>query len=391
MIGIVSCYFKMNYGSMLQSFATQAILDNWGIENETINIDGIKHEIARKRKKYYMKNLFNIPMYRAKKGFVRHIIQRKMDPRGFGADINTRNKAFKDFEKKYYQLSKPCNSMEHLTETCKSYSNILLGSDQLWLPVNIVGDYYTLNFVPSDVNKITYATSFGVSTIPRYLHKKTIDFLNRIDYLSVREQSGQKIINELIGNEVPVVCDPTLLLSKEQWLGFSNPEKNIINKPYIFCYFLGNNRHHRDFVTRLKKKTGFSIVTLKHTGEYIPSDNSFGDYAPYDVGPFDFVNLINNAEYICTDSFHGTTFSVLLQKNFYSFRRFSNNTKESTNSRVEDFLYKLGQEKRILSGTEAVDELDDTTEYSMVQDQVDNWKNLSMDYLKNALGMEMNQ
>lgn len=79
---------------------------------------------------------------------------------------------------------------------------------------------------------------------------------------------------------------------------------------------MGNNPNQRDIVKELKDMTGMKIVALQHLDEYIPSDEGFADEAPYDVGPAEFLNYIRNAEYICTDSFHCSVFSILYKKKF---------------------------------------------------------------------------
>ena len=112
------------------------------------------------------------------------------------------------------------------------------------------------------------------------------------------------------------------------------------NEPYIFCYFLGNNPPHRKFVKRLSEKTGYKIVALIHLDEYVKSDENFADISPFDVDPSDFLNLIKNASFVCTDSFHCSVFSMLYKRIFFTFRRYSRQTKSSTNTRL-DTLFSL--------------------------------------------------
>ena len=119
--------------------------------------------------------------------------------------------------------------------------------------------------------------------------------------------------------------------------------------------------------------------------EYIPYDNDFGDYAPYDIDPLEFIRLITNAKTICTDSFHGTAFSALMKKEFYSFRRFRTKTKESTNNRIEDFLEKLELKERLITGMENPEEISGKIDYSDVTKQLDKWRCESLSYLKNAV------
>ena len=163
-VGIVSCYFKNNYGSMLQAYATKKILDNNNIPNETINIDG-NIDFKKGKRKYYLSQIFNFNFIKSKFGMIKMKLDTKLKKK-LGKNVAIRNKKYREFRKEF-NLSRSSNTYNDLTKlTNERYSDILLGSDQLWLPVNIVADYYTLNWVPDSINKISFSTSFGVSKIP---------------------------------------------------------------------------------------------------------------------------------------------------------------------------------------------------------------------------------
>lgn len=218
-------------------------------------------------------------------------------------------------------MSPAYESKKELSENCSRYEAILVGSDQLWLPGNIAADYYTLNFVPNYINTIAYATSFGQSSLPNDSTKLAKVFLSKIKHISVREEAGAKLINNITGRKVPVVCDPTLLFSDKDWM-IIQEDVPIIENDYILVYFLGRNSLHREFVTRLKKETGLKVVCLPHIDEYVKSDESCSDVRLYDVDPGQFLNLIRNAKYVCTDSFHCSVFSIQYEREFFTFRRF---------------------------------------------------------------------
>lgn len=353
-VGIVSCYFKHNYGSMLQAYATQKVLDNMEIPNETINIDE-NIDFANGKKKYYMSQITNIPFIKSKLGMVKLKLDKKIN-KNLGNNIQIRDNKYKEFEKNF-KLTKPYKTYKELSAQCANYSDVIVGSDQLWLPVNVVADYYTLNWVPDNVNKVSYATSFGVSTVPDKYKNDYKKFLNRINCLSTREEAGIKLVEQLSDNKATLVCDPTLLLNKKEWMDIQK-EEPIIKEKYILCYFLGKNIEHRKFAERLKEKTGCKIVSLNHADEYVKYSDKFCDYAPYDIGPAEWINLIRNAEYVCTDSFHGTVFSLINNTKFFTFERYSNkNSKVSTNSRIYSLLGIVDLKERILSGTEDVDDV----------------------------------
>ena len=351
-VGIVSCYFKNNYGSMLQAYATKKILDNNNIPNETINIDN-NIDFKKGKRKYYASQLFDFKFIKSKFGMIKLKLDKKI-VKDLGKNISIRDSKYKEFRKEF-NLSISCPDYKSLSEMATTkYSDVIVGSDQLWLPVNVVSDYYTLNWVSDNINKISYATSFGISKIPDKYTDEYKKFLSRINYLSVREESGKKICDEY-GISSKVVCDPTILLTKEEWEQEAVQERIIPDK-YILCYFLGSNIEHRKFAEKLKEKTGYKIVSLNHADEYVKYSDIFADITPYDIGPREWINLIKNAEYICTDSFHGTVFSLLFNKTFFDFRRYSESNKMSTNSRIDSLLDLAGVDKnRILTGNEDVD------------------------------------
>ena len=386
-VGIVSCYFQKNYGSMLQAYATQKILDEMGIENETICIDGLKKEINKAKIKHYFRQITDIDVVRGKTGFIKNYIYRRLKI-AFGKQVAMRNRMFDAFMEDKFRLSKAYSSREELTKDSHNFSAFLVGSDQLWLPSNIEADYYTLTFVPDDIRKIAYATSFGTSSLPDRQIEKARSFLKRIEYLSVREQSGQIIIKQLTGRNVPIVCDPTLLFSAQEWMDIQKEER-IVKDKYIFCYFLGDNPEQRDFVKRVKVLTGLKIVALLHLDMYIKSDCRFADITPYDIGPGEFINLIRNAEYVFTDSFHGSVFSILNRKTFFTFRRFKANSSLSTNSRLDSLFNFLDLRDRLLSTKENIEEcLNRTIDYSSVHKNLEVFRNKSKQYLKDALNIQ---
>ena len=382
-VGIVSCYFKHNYGSMLQAYATQKILDDMNIENETINIDK-NIDFSNGKKKYYMGQVLNFQFIKSKLGMIKLKLDKKIN-KNLGKNISIRDKKYEEF-RKTFRLTEPYKTYAELNEKAeKDYSSVIVGSDQLWLPVNVVADYYTLNWVPEDINKISFSTSFGVSIIPEKYKEAYKKFLNRINYLSTREVAGQKIIKDLTDRDATLVCDPTLLFNKNEWMSIQK-EEPIIKGKYIFCYFLGKNIEHRKFAERLKEKTGYKIVSLNHADEYVKYSDVFADETPYDVGPAEFLNMIRNAEYVCTDSFHGTVFSLINNVKFFTFRRYSNKSKVSTNSRIDSLLGIVNLKERLINGDEDVEkEIEKKIDFENVNIKLEEFRSKSKEFLKNAL------
>lgn len=388
-IGIVSCYFQHNYGSMLQAYATQMALDKLGFENETINISGFNKEIKNAKIKYFIKASVSSDILISKFGMAKNALIKKLIKNNYTELSKLRNKKFDEFSKSKFRLSQIYNSKAELSSKCaENYSAIIVGSDQLWLPANIMADYYTLNFVPDNVNTIAYSTSFGQSALPKDVSKNAEIFLKKIKHLSIREEIGQKLIENLVGRKVPVVCDPTLLFTGEEWLSIQE-ETPIIKEHYIFCYFLGNNPPHREFAKRLKETTGYKIVSLVHLDEFVKCDTDYADQTPYDINPSDFLSLIRNASYVCTDSFHCSVFSILYQRTFFAFRRYSRNTIQSTNSRLDTLFNLCGITGRILTGDEDINQcLKLSINYNDIHNRLKNLREYSYEYLINALNDE---
>lgn len=383
-IALVTCYFQPNYGSQLQAYATQMAFDQLGLENETILIDGLVPEINKAKYKYFLSRIFDKNTIKDKWATVRKVVAKKRN-KDYAKNLCVRNLMFTKFAKDMFKTSRTYGSKAELAASAESYSAFVVGSDQLWLPSNIAADYYTLNFVPETIPKIALATSFGVSSLPKKQTILAAKFLNRIDYVSIREQSGQKLIKDIAGRDVPVVCDPTLMFTAEDWAKIT-PQNRFVEEKYIFVYFLGNNPEQRQFVEKVREVSGYKIIQLAHCDEFVKSDVGFADETPYNVGPREFIQLVRDAEYVFTDSFHCSVFSMLHQKKFFTFRRYSSDGNVSTNGRLYSLLSLVSLENRLLNGSESVDDvMKSIIDYSSVQEKLSNMRMFTWNWLKQCL------
>lgn len=386
-IGIAAVTYKDNFGSALQTYATQYILENLGYDAKIFEIKGVYRNVMLKKILYYAgrildpveaKYLFANLISRSRK-------QASVATDQFAQDMKTRHQMYQDFNKRWNKMLPIVKGWNGLKQQAAEMDAVVVGSDQLWRPSNIVGCYYTLEFVPDNVKKIAFSTSFGVPELPTSLHKHAKKFLSRIEHISVREDSGADIVKRESGKNAQVVCDPTMMLTAEEWLHIQE-EKPFAEGNYILCYFMGDVPEHREFVKKLKERTGCRIIGLLHGATYIASDEEFVDEKPYNVGPSEFINLIRNAQYICTDSFHGSVFCILNQKKFFSFRRWPDNSKFSANDRLYTLLKFTGLERRMLDGTENIERcIADQIDYEQVLAKVAIRRKESMNYLMDAL------
>lgn len=367
-------YDYHDYGGMLQAFATQRFLEKQGIESDAINFDNVKGDISRRKWKYFLSNIMDISIVKEKSRLIEKKIRQKTNAR-LKAQMAERDNAFDKFCTSHFKVSRHFDSWDDMAKASqKEYDAVIVGSDQLWLPSNVMADYYTLNWVPEKVKKIAYATSFGIGNIPQKYKEMYRQYLTRIDYLSARETSGQEIISELTDKSVPLVNDPALLLDANGWDEVIK-DKPIINDKYIFCYFMGDNPEQREFVKRLAKEKGLKIVALLHLDQFIETDEYYADYTPWNISPADFVNLVKYAEYVCTDSFHGTVFSIIYSRNFFTFKRFNKKASLSTNTRITSLLTRIGLMDRLVVNLDK--RPDNINDWRKIQECVSDFRNAS--------------
>ena len=382
-LGIVSCYFINNYGSILQAYALQEYFSARGIECDTISVEELKSYLDIKKKQYYLYNIHKLGLMSSKLPMLYLKVLQKINYRNLGYMYSERVRKFDDFRKNFKLSNESASSLKQLTDLSVMYDTIVVGSDQLWRPDNIFPKYYTLSWVPDNIPKVSYATSFGVAKLDRCYKSKARLFLNRLSAISVRESSGCNLVKELTGKTPYIVCDPVFLLTKNQWSMLSDTSRCPSQK-YIFTYFLGGGRECRKFVEKLSHITGLSVLGIVHNDSYIDSDENV-DYPIADCSPNEFIGLILNAEYICTDSFHATAFSTIFNKNFFAFNRFKSQ-KHGTNSRIESFLRTVGLESRLISGIGKVhDIVTDDIEYETVNNKILSFINKSCDFIEKEI------
>lgn len=381
-IGLVTCYFHHNYGSMLQAYATEMIMQQMGLPFQTIACKAPINYMQENKILYIIKKLL-IADWRMRLGKMKIERAKKENPM-FAKNWEVRNKAFDLFAETFFHVSPYCKNREELTKMAENYSAFLVGSDQLWRTDSVEHGYYTLEWVPDHIRKIAYSTSIGVKEVPWFQVEKNKRFMNRFDHIALREQSACDLVYKLTGRKVPVVLDPTLLFTGDQWLEIQQQEP-LTNGKYIFCYLLGDNPLQREFIKTVKEKTGYKIVALQQLDDYIPSDEGFADEAPY-VGPREFLNYIRNAEFVFTDSFHCSVFSILYKKNFFTFSRFAEGAKQSTNTRIDNLLHITGLEDRRMTKDKTVDGvINYNGSFDGVDARLNAYRKSSMEYLHNAL------
>ncbi len=294
-VGILTFPGSPSHGASLQMFALYQTLREKGVEVEIINYIP-KHVIhSRSHKKNIKTHLIAF----ASKFFVK-----------------SAKPAFERFEA---QLNKypsiPAESTEQMQELAARYDRIIVGSDQVWNPAVTGNDMnYYLAFSQNTAQKASYAPSFGVASVADADKEQIASLLSDFTYLCAREKRGAEIIAELTGKSVPVVIDPTMLVSKSNWLKQQTAVKLPAQK-YVLLYTIKPSPSLKRFAKAFADKHGLRLVTIGgRLREFITKKEL---YPVSGIGPSEFLNLVNSAEYVITNSFHGSAFSIILEKNFY--------------------------------------------------------------------------
>ena len=320
--GIVTINDDNNYGNKLQNYAVQIFLENNNIDVKTIkNMPNINNK-EKSKLKYYKKRLRN------------HLHKIKMGLKNINKP-NKRKKKFLEFNKENIKFTKLVFNINN-KNIVKKYDYFIAGSDQVWNPTfGRLSDFDLLNFAKPE-QRIAFSASFGISKLPENCKEKAKKELQKYKAISVREDTGKKIVEELTKREdVQVLVDPTMLLTSEEWDKVAKkPEQLKDNKKYILNYFLGELSD--------KRKKEIQEVAEKNDCEII---NILDENSPfYQTGPSEFLYLEKNAFLICTDSFHSCVFATLFNKPFIVFDR--EDAMEKMNSRLETLLKKFKLEDR---------------------------------------------
>jgi hypothetical protein len=223
------------------------------------------------------------------------------------------------------------------------FKAFLCGSDQVWnADTMYVDPLYYLRFAPKE-KRIAFAPSFGRNRIPKYNRKIIKEYIQDIKWLSVREKSGVDIIRNIVGEKAVWLLDPTLILSADKWKRYLDIKENNLLKEeeYIVAYFLDEpSQSAKQYIQKLAVEDNLLVLALPY--ERI-KDSWFDQTAI--AGPKEFLEFINNAKYICTDSFHGTIFSLNFEIPFFVFeRQYGMAGKQST--RIQSVLELVNMEER---------------------------------------------
>lgn len=360
-IRIITIHYGRNYGSALQAYALNRFFLDEGYDVKTI--DYIPNE--KTGLQLYMK-LFS----RKGKAYamVRYI-------------LSTPIRMFKDysfvkFQKKYIIMTRKYKNFDEYTIKGDSNTVYITGSDQVWnSDYNVKQDYsYYLDLKGSYLKKISYAASFGKEDIDDYEKEEIIGFLKNMDAISVRDKASFKILEKL-GIKAKVVLDPTLLFDKEQW--GNNLHLKEYKEKYILMYVIdGRYNEVLRVASEIMKENNELKLYLVSFSEF---RNNKIDKQYVCASPKKFVELIYNAEFIVTNSFHGTIFAINFEKQFIAIK------KERYNSRLQGLLEDLCLEDRFIKFDANIEFPLENIDYVRVRKQLEFERKKSRDFIKESI------
>ncbi len=305
----------------------------------------------------------------------------------FGLELKKRHKKYEEFRKEY--LNRTPRTTETSSEIFKKdYSACVVGSDVVWKPEIAEEEHskiYFLKFAGDNTKKIAYAASIGTDDMAvlgglKPLYRNLIADFNSI---SLREKTAVQYIGNLIDKKVYHVLDPVFLSDANTYVRLIKGVKTPYQQNYIYLYMLSYNEDIVSLAIQLAQRNEYKIVYDLHTKENLVLKKIFREYgvASTAVGPLEFLALINGASVVLCDSFHGTAFSIILHKDFYTFGNHNNGIDIST--RMKDLLDMLALGKRYITDNDTI--CIEPINYADVDKRLDNHRKESIEFLKKSL------
>ncbi len=343
-VNILTFHRAINYGAVWQCYALVNFLQQKGYSVSVIDFfptffQQQYYKLPKKPRNFFIK-LFMIPK-------------------------------LKKFVQRNLPLTEKFSTKQDLLNYSWAPSNFICGSDQIW-NYDIVKDdlsAYLLDFAPTTSDRISYSASIGGKGISE--NKKPIfcEELRKYKVVSVREKIAKTEIEKIVNTSVEVLLDPVFLLDKELYLKkISNRFKN---KKYILVIDLEKSQKLQETALNIQKQTNLPIINI--SGLYLKYAKN-----PLGISPQDWLSAIHNAEYVCVNSFHGLSFSIIFEKKFFYVERIPNDK----NNRAVDLLNILELSERFITNTEKID-INKGINYSNVNDALFQYREKSRNFLIN--------
>lgn len=347
-IGILTFHTADNYGAVLQAYALQQFIRN----NISPNVYVIDY---REKDETKGLSIFKGSTHNPIKNLVLNILyllQRKK--------LHAIHNKFEDFRNNYLHLTERRYESETSLGECNDMDYFITGSDQVFNAR--LKDYrvWYLGTISENGKKVAYAPSFGFSTFTDEITNKILPLLKDFNALSCREESGAKYLSDILCQPIPVLLDPVFLLNREEWKQMAVSPKVKGKYLLVYCLSKGKAGKINQLAHQIAKKENLSVVTIGSSGIFTHGSNAI-------IGPREFVGCFSNAAFVLTDSFHGTSFSLIFGKRHLSY--IANRDK---GTRIESVMKIFGKEKEIIY---------DIDSYAYKENKIQNAKDIPIDVL----------
>lgn len=366
-VGMMTWFQYHNYGTALQVVALSKTLDAMGHMPFVIHYTP-KTQVVKQHKNGVLADSISKAVTRIKS----HPYHRYQETQ--------REEKFTHFYEEYLHFTASCNILPKLEGLNSEFDAFVCGSDQIWSP-SCFDPHYFLDFVSDERKMIAYAPSVGLSSIEdKNIEAQIKKLASRFEHISTREASGSEIIEDLVGKEVKTVLDPTFLLMDNDWRQLSS-EMGKDRSPYLLVYMLGTNEQYWKEIYRIAERLHLQVKVIPVFFKDLHRTGCIQEA----VGPEDFLSLVDGADYICTDSFHGTVFSIIFNKRFTVFERFKKGDALNQNSRIYNILSLLHLEERLICDKRSQEKIVEDIDYAKVNEILSSLRQQSLSYLQNAL------
>lgn len=361
-ISLLTIHLGSNFGSILQTIATAVVLKKMNCSVEVINY--IPNRCTWKR--------FFIDTIKTPSKLVRIFISLPV--------VAINKYIYNSFLAKRVKVSRPIYSGDNFVEKCPSADIYMTGSDQVWNSIHNEGldtHYYFADF-PGNTIKIAYSSSIGRECVEQDEYDEMKLLLRSYKSISVREDSAKKII-ENMGYKVTQLVDPTFMLNKEEWKDYM--ANRIVHEPYLLVY-IPYNVHNKQIIyesaRKISSKKNLKIVAFANH-HILPE--KMADKTIYFADPGDFLSLMYYADYVVTNSFHGTAFSITMNKPFFVY------LSSKFGTRILSILNLCSLQSRLLRADEIVsdEKISGTIDYILVNNLLDKERKRTYLYLNDAL------
>jgi hypothetical protein len=368
-IALITIHNANNYGAVLQAYATKKVLSQYG-EVSTIDYDNrfLNHQLDIFR--------FDMSVHGIK--MLVHDILR------LPSRIRAVNR-FRNFLRTNMNLTQKLTADKLMQGKAGKFDIFLCGSDQIWNPEIVSEDrsidpIFFLSFANKGSKKLSYASSTGHHNYTEDEKKEIAKLLEDFDLITTRESDGVKKLQEILPNrDIHHVLDPTLLLSKEEWLEALDIKLEEPKEKYILVYSVPRTELIRKAIDYYANKLNMKVVAIDQM--LFPLSKKIDTHIK-DAGPKEFVELFANASFVITDSFHGTCFAINFQKSFVSI------SAGKIVNRITSLLSIFNLTERIVEDTEQLEKLSVVVDFKNIKSLLENEKIRSLHNLSASLDYE---